>query len=101
MTTMTGAAAGVTVAGMAIPRVIRKCHGAAGESVAAHAADIATTTVPIRCRRVMMRAGSPDPSLVTTMTTMTIGAAAAAMAAGMGIRKGTPKRHAAPAGNLR
>jgi acyl-coenzyme A thioesterase PaaI-like protein len=33
------------------------------------------------------------------MTTMTIGAAAADMAAGMAIRKVTPQRHGAVAGN--
>jgi hypothetical protein len=42
-TMMTGAAAGATAAGMAIPRAIRERHGAAGKSVAVHAAAIETT----------------------------------------------------------
>src|SRR5215813_4115929 len=65
------------------------------------AADTTMTTVAILWRLGTRKAGSPARGPRATMTTMTIGAAAADTAAGTAIRKVTPKRHGAVADNLR
>jgi hypothetical protein len=86
--------------GTAIPRATPSHRGAAGKSAAVLAHAIATMMMiaAALCLRGTTRAGSPARGRAT-MTTMTIGAAAADMAAGMAIRKVTPKRHGAVAGN--
>ena len=90
-----------TAAGTVIPRDTPRHRGAAGTSAAVLAAAIATrmTIAAAICAHETTKAGSPAPGRRATMTTMTIGAAVAGMAAGTAIRKGTPRRHAAAAGN--
>ena len=99
MTTMTTAAAAADMAaGTAIRRAIRKPHIAAGRSVAAPAVGTATTmTIAAMHARATTRAGSPARARAT-MTMMTTGVAAAGMAAGTAIPKGTRKRRAAAEG---
>ena len=58
------------------------------------------TIAGIICLRGTTKAGSQARGPRATMTTMTIGAAAAGTAAGTAIRKVTPKRHGAVADNL-
>ena len=97
---MTGAVAAGMAAGTAIPRATPKRHGAAGKSAAVltPVIETMTTIAAARCLRGTTRAGSPACGRATMMT-MTIGAAAAGMAAGTAIRKAIPRRHAAAADN--
>src|SRR5215472_9072364 len=90
---MTGAVVAGMAAGTAIQRATPRHRGAAGTSVAVRAAAIGMMMIAaVICLRGTTRAGSPARGRVT-MTTMTIGAAAADTAAGTAIRKVTPKRH--------
>jgi hypothetical protein len=99
-TMMIGGAAADTVAGTAIPRATPRHRVAAGKSVAALTAAIATmmTIAAVRCRQEMTKADSPARDRAT-MITMMIGGAAADTVAGTAIRKVTPKRHGAVADN--
>jgi hypothetical protein len=97
---MTGPVAAGMAAGTGIPRVTRRPHIAVGRSVAVRAAGIATMTTTMAavvCPGGTMTAVSLVRGLVT-MTTMTIGAAAADTAVGTAIRKDIPRRRAAAAG---
>src|SRR5438094_7497544 len=102
MTTMMigGAAVGMA-AGTAIPRATPRHRGAGGTSAAVLAAAIGTmmTIAAAICPHETTKVGSPARGRRATMTTMTIDAAVADTAAGTAIRKGTPRRHAAAAGN--
>src|SRR5262249_6674866 len=100
---MTGAVVAGMAVGTAVQRATPRRHGAAWVGVRGLAAAIATMmTIAGNIRlRGTTKAGSPARGPRATMTTMTIGAAAADTAAGTAIRKVTPKRHGAVADNLR
>ena len=97
----------VVVAGMAVGTAIQRAtprrHGAGGMSAAVRMAAIATmmTIAGTICLRGTTKAGLQARGPRATMTTMTIGAAAADTAAGTAIRKVTPKPRAAVEGRLR